>query len=84
MDVSESWLSANLRPVAKLYNWALKSLLSVIGTTCNKLCYAESGYPPVECLFKSRQRNFLKKMWYERGNMADDPVCDEASNEHKI
>ncbi len=70
----ESWLNADLRPIAKLYNWALKSLLSVRGTTCNNLCYAEAGYPPVESLVKSRQRNFFKKMWYDRGNMVDDPL----------
>ncbi len=30
----ESWLSADLSPVNKLYNWSLKSLLDVRGNTC--------------------------------------------------
>ncbi len=34
----ESWLNADLRPVMKLYNWALKYLLRVRLSTCNDVC----------------------------------------------
>ena len=31
----ESWLNADMKPIVKLYNWALKTLLDVRMTTCN-------------------------------------------------
>ena len=39
----ESWLNADLRPITKIYKWALKTMLHVRITTCNHLCYIESG-----------------------------------------
>ena len=69
----ESWLNADVRPIAKLYHWALKSLLGVRGTTCNDLCYVELGYPTVQAIIKSRQRKFFKKMYSERRDIEDDP-----------
>ena len=70
----ESWLNADLRPVAKLYNWGLKLLLGVRRTTSNDICYTELGYPPLQDLVKSRQRKFFSKIWQERSLMDDDPL----------
>lgn len=69
----ESWLNADLGPINKLYNWALKSLLDVRGNTCNDICYLESGYPPLRALVRKRQRDFFQKKWEERKEMNDDP-----------
>ena len=71
----ESWLGADIKPVIKLYNWALKQLLGVRKTTPNIVCYAESGYPSLPDLVKSKQQKFFKSMWSERGNMDDDPLA---------
>ena len=71
----ESWLNADLRPVVKLYNWSLKNLLGVRLTTCNDVCYVESGYPSLHSLVKSKQRSFFSKMWIEREGMEDDPLA---------
>lgn len=46
----ESWLNADLKPIVKLYNWALKQLLGVRMTTCNDVCYLEAGCPPLKDL----------------------------------
>ena len=70
----ESWLNADLRPMVKLYNWAIKQLLGVRMTTCNDLCYIEVGYPPLKDLVIAKQRKFLAKMWAERSSMDDDPL----------
>ena len=70
----ESWLNADIRPMIKLYNWAIKQLLGVRLTTCNDLCYVEIGYPPLKDLVIAKQRKFFKKMWGERLNMFDDPL----------
>ncbi len=70
----ESWLNADLKPIIKLYNWSLKNLLGVRMTTCNDLCYLESGCSPLQSLVKSRQRRFFKQMWRERSHMQDDPL----------
>ena len=43
---SESWVGADVKPVNKLYNWCIKELLGVRRSTCNDVCYMESGYPP--------------------------------------
>ncbi len=48
----ESWFNADLSPVNKLYHWALKSLLDVRGSTCNGICYLESGCPPLRAVVK--------------------------------
>ena len=37
----ESWVNGDLKPMNKMYNWALKHLLSVRRTTCNDVCYLE-------------------------------------------
>lgn len=70
----ESWIDADVKPVVKLYNWALKQLLGVRKTTPNVVCYVESGYPSLPDLVKYRQHKFLKKMWDERSSMNDDPL----------
>ena len=70
----ESWLDADLRPVVKLYNWAIKLLLGVRKTTCNDTCYLELGLPPLQDLVRSRQRKFFSGMWRERSLMEDDPL----------
>ncbi len=69
----KSWLNADLKPVTKLYNWCLKQMLGVRGTTCNGICYIESGFPPLQALVQSRQRKFYSKMYVERFSMDDDP-----------
>ena len=33
----ESWLNGDLKLVTKIYNWALKQMLGVRLTTCNKV-----------------------------------------------
>lgn len=70
----ESWLNADLRPISKIYNWALKTMLDVRMTTCSDLCYIESGYPPVHCLIRKKQRTFLRRVWRERSQLIDDPL----------
>ena len=70
----ESWLNADLKPIVKLYNWALKTLLDVRMTTCNDVCYIESGNPPIQAVIKKKQRKFLRSMWSERAHLADDPL----------
>lgn len=70
----ESWIGADLRPVVKLYNWAMKALLGVRKTTPNIVCYAELGYPTLPDLVRLRQHKFLNNMWMERHNMHDDPL----------
>ena len=70
----ESWLNADLKPIVKLYNWALKTLLDVRMTTCNDVCYIESGNPPINAVIKKKQRKFLKSVWRERCDLNDDPL----------
>ncbi len=55
----ESWVCSDLKPVIKLYNWCLKQLLGVRRTTCNDVCYVESGYPPLQDLVKYRQHKYF-------------------------
>ena len=69
----ESWLNGDLKPVCKIYNWALKCLLGVRPTTCNDLCYIETGYASLKAIVKSRQRKFFAKMHNKRINLLDDP-----------
>ena len=57
----ESWINADLQPVAKIYNWALKRLLDVRLTTCNDVCYIESGYVSLKAIVRSKQRKFYNK-----------------------
>ena len=70
----ESWLDGDLKPMCKLYHWALKQMLGVRYTTCNDLCYVESGYAPLKAIVKARQRKFFVKMYNDRINMDDDPL----------
>lgn len=69
----ESWVSANIKPVQKLYNWALKELLGVRRATTNNVCYAELGYPSLPYLLSHKQHKFFHSMWSERHDMTDDP-----------
>ena len=34
--------------MVKFYNWCLKKLFGVRKSTCNDVCYVESGYPPLQ------------------------------------
>ncbi len=70
----ESWLNADLKPIVKLYNWALKTLLDVRMTTCNDVCYIESGNPPINTVIKKKLRKYFKRVWIERSQMDDDPL----------
>ena len=58
----ESWLNADLKPVSKLYNRALKQILGVRLTTCNDVCYIESGYAPLSAIVENKQRILFGKM----------------------
>ena len=49
----ESWLNADLKPIVEMYNWALKTLLDVRMTTCNDVCYTESGFPSIHSAIKA-------------------------------
>ena len=69
----ESWLSGDLKPVCKIYNWALKQMLGVRLTTCNDICYIESGCAPLKAIVKSKQRIFFARMFNERQHIQDDP-----------
>ena len=70
----ESWLNGDLKPVCKIYNWALKRMLGVRLTTCNDVCYVESGYVSLKAIVKKKQRKFFVKMYSERFNLDDDPL----------
>ncbi len=71
----ESWVGADLRPMNKLYNWCLKKLLGVRKSTCNDVCYVESGYPSFQELVKNKQHNFFRTMWQERSGRRDDTLA---------
>ena len=70
----ESWVGADLKPMTKLYNWGLKTLLGVRRSTCNDVCYVESGYPPLCDLVKYKQHKFFHTMWRDRAAYDDDPL----------
>ena len=70
----ESWLNGNIKPVTKVYNWALKQLLGVRITTCSDVCYIESGYSSVQSVIKDKQRIFFTKMVNDRYPLQDDPL----------
>ena len=55
----ESWVSADYKPVTKLYNWALKQMLGVRKTMPNMVCYAEVGLPSLPDLIEFKQHNFF-------------------------
>ena len=69
----ESWVGADIKLISKLYNWCLKQLLGERRSTCNDVCYAESGYPPLGDFVKARLF-FFRSMWQERSNHDDDPL----------
>ena len=70
----ESWFTADLKPIMKLYNWCLKEMLGVRKTTCNDICYVEAGYPSLQHLVKYKQHKFFYRIWRERSNLDDDPL----------
>lgn len=70
----ESWVGADIKPVQKLYNWAMKELLGVRRATTNNVCYAELGYPSLPDLIRHKQHKFYHGMWSERRDMTDDPL----------
>ena len=69
----ESWVCADIKPVIKLYHWAMKALLGVRKNTSNLVCYAELGYPTLLDLIQHKQHKFFHKLWQERSGMNDDP-----------
>ena len=70
----ESWLAADLKPMAKMYNWCVKQLLGVRRSTCNDVCLVELGYPPLKDLIKFKQHKFFRTIWQERNSYDDDPL----------
>ena len=58
----ESWLAAELKPIMSLYNLCFKELLGVRRSACNKMCYIESGYPPLQKIVKNKQHKFFHKI----------------------
>ena len=69
----ESWFNGDLKPVIKIFNWALKHMLGVRRTTCNDVCYVEAGYVPINAIVKSKQRKFFVNMHRDRIGIIDDP-----------
>ena len=54
----ESWLNADIKPIAKLYNWALKTLLHVWMTSRSDVCNIESENPPIHAVIKKSRESF--------------------------
>ena len=52
----------------------VNQLLGVRRSTCNDVCFIESGYPPLQDLVKLKQHKFLHKAWQERSSYNDDPL----------
>ena len=52
---------ADLKPVVKLYIWALKQLLEGKKSTPNQVCYAELGYPALPDMIKLKQHKLSSK-----------------------
>lgn len=71
----ESWIGADIKPMLKLYNWCLKTLLGVRRSTCNDVCYVESGYPPLQEIIRYKQHKFFHNMWQDRSQYNDDPLA---------
>ncbi len=69
----ESWLDGDIKSIEKLYNWYVKQLLGVHLSTCNDVCFAELGLPPLRSLVMARQRKFFQSLWCERQHMINDP-----------
>ena len=65
----ESWIGADLAPVAKIYYSAIKELLDVKLTTCNGLCYIEGGFIPLQSIVMARQKKWLERIQTERSNI---------------
>lgn len=70
----ESWLSADSKPITKVYNWVIKQMPGVRKNTASVICYAEAGYPLLPDLMRHKQHKFLFNMWKERNSMIDDPL----------
>lgn len=70
----ESWVGGNLKPVTKLYNWAIKQLMGVRKSTPNDVCYAELGYPPLPELVQLKQHKFFSRIVTERLGTSEDPL----------
>lgn len=70
----ESWIGADIKPVIKQYNWCLKHLLGVRRTTCNDICYVESGCHSLKDFIINKQHKFFFKIWTERQGYIDDPL----------
>ncbi len=63
-----------MKAMLKLYNWCLKTLLGVRRSTCNDVCYLESGYKPLKDLVGLKQYTFFRNMWQVRYRNEDDPL----------
>ncbi len=70
----ESWLGADLKPITKLYNWAIKQLLGVRKSTPNDVCYAEVGCPALPDLIRQRQHDYFVKISNEKQGQEDNPL----------
>ena len=57
----ESWLSANLKEVEKLYIGAIKAILGVRETTRTDTTLIEAGMPTLKQLVSKRTSSFLRK-----------------------
>ena len=58
----ETWLTLDLRAAEYIYNSTLKNLLSVRGTTCNDIVFAECGEFGAKSHIRNLQILFLKKL----------------------
>lgn len=56
MDACESWVRADVKTLSKLYNCTFKTLLGVRCSTCNDVCYVQSGYLFLKYLDQSKQQ----------------------------
>ena len=70
----ESWLSADIKPLIKLYHWALKALLGVRKNTSNLCCYAEIGYLHLKDLLQYRQHKFFHNLLQEKIQLTRWPI----------
>ena len=71
----EGWLG--IKPTAEInafYMKGIKLLLGVRHSSPNDACLVESGYPSLEAIIRSRQKDFFTKMEQERSEMTDDPL----------
>jgi hypothetical protein len=57
----ESWLSAQMKPIAKVYTSCLKQLLGVRSQTSQDIVYTEAGASGIEAIVMQRQQQFFRK-----------------------